>query len=796
MNSKRQIAEGRALRACRSEHWAHSVAGITLLALLSLLPVLASTATASDSPAGQTGVEPEALFSPADEIGRFVYIIELAEPGAMQRDLRGPGERFDRSSPRVEEILSEIQHEQSDHLQAMTQVLGVTPEVTHYFLVSHSGMAARLHPLEAEMVRGLPGVVSVERERLYEMNTFRGPSFIGADEIWDGTAVPNNVGTKGEGSVIGMLDSGVFSAHPSFANDVACGHGVGSNPDKLLSSLDCATTDAGGLCNGPSPEDTNGHGTHTASTSGGNTLDGTAVPPPVPPAPYTEISGVAPCANIRSYKVCPAGTCPGAAIQAGMDSILLHGDVSVMNFSISGGRNPWVDNDRRKLDLVDAGVFVAASAGNTGTGIPDPVGQVNHNGPWVFTVAASTHDAGGGSISASGPGTPPAETQDISAVRGSDSPVSAAQSDHPVKHYTGQPDTEEGCDSAPAFPANFFDGAAALIHRGSCSFTEKITNAFNAGADFVVIRNNVAGALSMSTPLQPAIPAYSINQEPGNALVAFVDANPDTATFDFEPQGDVLAGFSLRGPTPAPLEDLNKPDITGPGVNIYAAQPGPGYGNLSGTSMSSPHAAGAATLVRAVHPSWTVSEVKSALMMTAFTGGTKEDGATPWDADDVGTGALDLTKAALAGLVMDETFANYLAANPATGGDVKTLNLPAVRSMNCTPNCTWTRTVRNTLDAATSWTASGNSIAGDLSITIDPSAFAFTGDLGETQELTITATPLGVLTGAVSFGEVVLTEGGSLSPDQRITVAIMGDGSIFIDGFESGDTSQWSRTVN
>ena len=86
-----------------------------------------------------------------------------------------------------------------------------------------------------------------------------------------------------------------------------------------------------------------------------------------------------------------------------------------MNFSISGGTDPWIDNDRRKLDLVDADVLVAASAGNTSAGVPDPVGQVNHRGPWVLTVAASTKDQvlHDGLVSASGPGSPPPDTQNI-----------------------------------------------------------------------------------------------------------------------------------------------------------------------------------------------------------------------------------------------------------------------------------------------------------------------------------------------------------------------------------------------
>jgi hypothetical protein len=188
--------------------------------------------------------------------------------------------------------------------------------------------------------------------------------------------------------------------------------------------------------------------------------------------------------------------------------------------------------------------------------------------------------------------------------------------------------------------------------------------------------------------------------------------------------------------------------------------------------MSSPHAAGAATLVRKVHPDWTVSETKSALMMTAFEGGTKENGTTPWDADDVGSGRLDLTKAALAGLVMNETTANYIAADPSTGGDPKTLNIPAVRNMNCTPNCTWTRTVRNTLDQPSRWTAFGQGISRGFNIVITPASFTFNGGTSETQVLTIRATPTTFLTGAVAFGKVVLSEADSLSPDQHITVAI------------------------
>jgi len=736
-------------------------------------PQSKQTTSRSDAPATDA-----IQYSPADKDGRFVYLIEFAEKGLLHRQTLARGERFNPNTPQAQANRDQIISEQANHVQTMTRTLGRDLNVTHHFLATHSGIAARLTPEEAQVVRGLPGVKSVERERLYHTTTFRSPEFIGADKIWDGTAVPpGSSGTRGEGMVIAMLDTGIDPSHPSFANDADCGHGT-TQPDKLLSALDCSSTDINGLCDGPDPVDHVNHGTHTASTAGGNTVGTDASPPPA-----LQISGVAPCASIRAYKVCPTTSCPDADIKAGVDSVLIHGDSKLMSFSISGGTDPWNDNDRDFLDLVDADVLVSAAAGN-GTVV---VGQVNHRGPWVFTVAASTKDEvlHDGLISASGPGQPPPDTQNIGLDKGSASPDGTPLNDFPIRHFTGQDIDFEGCTSQPPFPPGFFTGSVALIRRGNCTFTEKITNAFNAGAAMVVIRNNVPGTVLMDTTGQPAVPAYSCDQTPGDALAAFVDAHPTDATANFTldgaatTQGDVLADFSLRGPDPAPLQNLTKPDITGPGVLVYAAFPIDlgAYGTISGTSMSTPHATGSAALVRKVHPDWTVSETKSALMMTSFNGGTKEDGTTPWDADDVGSGRLDLTKAALSGLVMDETTANYLAANPATGGDPKTLNLPAVRNMDCSPSCNWTRTVRNTRTEATSWTASGTAITPGFDIEVSPSSFTFGGGLGETQELTITATPTTNLTGAVAFGEVVLHETGGVSPDERVTVAIKGEGN-------------------
>jgi len=239
-------------------------------------------------------------------------------------------------------------------------------------------------------------------------------------------------------------------------------------------------------------------------------------------------------------------------------------------------------------------------------------------------------------------------------------------------------------------------------------------------------------------------------------------------------QGDVIADFSYRGPVLAPTTDSTKPDITAPGVNIYAAMDDASgnYGFLSGTSMATPHVTGAAALVRAVHPDWSVMEVKSALMMTATnTNGVLEDGTTPWKIDDIGSGRVDLSKAALAGLTMDETTAHFLAANPdaATPGDVKTLNLPLLRNTACdTTGCSWTRVVRNRLSTSGSWTVTS---ATDASFTVIATPNTFTLAPGATQSIVFTATPNGS-SSSIAFGNVNFHEGAAHSPDQHITVAV------------------------
>src|SRR5207237_1644481 len=131
---------------------------------------------------------------------------------------------------------------------------------------------------------------------------------------------------------------------------------------------------------------------------------------------------------------------------------------------------------------------------------------------------------------------------------------------------------------------------------------------------------------------------------------------------------DLMAAFSSRGPEAA-VPDIAKPDLGAPGVNILAAdtptpvsgeRPGETFQIISGTSMASPEVAGAAALLAQLQPRWTPAEIKSALMTSAETKVTEENGTTPAGPLDVGSGRLDPNRAADAGLVVDTPVADYV----------------------------------------------------------------------------------------------------------------------------------------
>ena len=690
------------------------------------------------------------------------------------------------SSPSVKSYASYLKSKQSQ-FKLKASSIGVRSESLYHYQYTFNGLALKMTQKQAQKLHQLPEVLSIERETMYELSTDVSQELIGSPKVWDGSAT--GIEAKGEGVIVGIIDSGVNTDHPSFADIGGDGYDHENPWGQGVYVGDCAG-EFSDLCNdkligvrsygavtdnyddaavfGDTPpakngEDYGGHGSHVASTAVGNILrDVTYVTPeagvPVSDGLTTDIqfeqmSGVAPHANVVSYQICNPGDtgdtysgCPGAAIIAALEDAIKD-EVDVINYSISGGGFPWTSSTEISfLNARNAGIFVAAAAGNTGSTIDQTPGSSPKHAPWYTSVAASTHDRNiGKAITA----------DDLTIAYDDGSAPVFAEAVTGVLAYAGDIDAEN-FEACTAFENGAFEGKIALIKRGSCSFVDKVNNAVGAGAIAVVVFNRDGtgnAAVSMAGLENVTIPAIGIGNADGTALLAKLAENPDfEITLGIDNQvtsrtADVLANFSLLGPNPS--IDVVAPTVAAPGVDVFAAYSDEQYGHdvtgtapsdftlLSGTSMASPHVAGAGALLKSAHPEWTPDNIRSALMLTATTAQAmkKSDEVTVADAFDVGAGRIRVDLAAKAGLIMDETAENYANADPRLGGDPRTLNTPSMADSKCSLACTWTRTVTATQDGT--WSAEGVTVSGDMAVSVSPAAFTL--EAGESQQITVTA---------------------------------------------------------
>ena len=601
---------------------------------------------------------------------------------------------------------------------------------------AYGGVAVTLPANRVERVLKLPNVVAVQRDRLEQPLTDSSPQFIGAPTIYGQLGQTAN--DAGKGVIVGVLDTGGWPEHPSYAD-----HGnlpapppkadgsprtcdFGDNPltpandpfacqKKLISGqpfLDTYNAIIGGEVFPDSARDSNGHGTHTSTTAAGGPV-ANANPLGIDRG---AIHGIAPGAHVAVYKVCGAAGCFSSDSVSAVGQAILDG-VRTINFSISGGTDPFTDPvELAFLDAYAAGIVVSASAGNDGPG----AGTVNHNSPWVTTVAASTQrrtfrstiSLDGGVLELSG----------ATVTSGVSSPL-------PVVNAADPPYSNPGC-VAPA-PPGLFAGKIVVCRRGS----GRVLRGFN------VLQGGAAGMILYNA--EPAdvmtdshwLPTVHIDFPEGQQLLAFLAANPGaTASFPQGAattwQGDRVTHFSSRGPG----ADWLKPDVTAPGLHIMAGMtpttesaslgpPGNLFQVIAGTSMSAPHVAGSAALVAALHPTWSAGQIKSALETTARTAGvTKSDGVTPADPFDVGGGRVDLTRAGDPGLTFDETAANY-AASAATPLNRIDLNTPSVNAPTMPGEIRTTRTARNVTNRNLVYAVDAEAPAG-ASISVRPRVFS------------------------------------------------------------------------
>jgi subtilisin family serine protease len=776
--------------------------------------------------------------------GEHTYIVELNEEAVSQNPLsaKALSERkgalseqratstnaaqaisIGENDDAIKQQLRKISTQQNAFMSKARSTISDIKQLAEY-QYALNGFALKLTQNEAQALSELPEVLSISRQHIYTTDTDRGPTLIGAPRVWNGSAAPSINSTQGEGVVVGIIDSGVNTDHPSFAEVSGDGF-VHTNPLGDGNYLgDCAGNFAE-LCNNKligvysysvitndyadtdvfppnlprNGEDYGGHGSHVASTAVGNVLLNVAESLPelneerssgVPTGfVFDQISGVAPRANLISYQACYGGRadagdtygdCPSAAILASIESAI-QDNVDVINFSISGGGNPWNDPaDRAFLNARNAGIFVATSAGNSG---PDAESS-EKNAPWYTSVAASEHGRQNAFVKelrnfsggASNLGTIPGQSNSGSITA---SIVYAGD-------FTNSNDP--GGDPAQClqpFPSGTFNGQIVVCDRGEIARVEKAVNVEAGGAGGYVLANVPGGETFLAND-QYVIPGIHINAANGNALKSWLGSGSNhTATITAgvggqsidESRVDVLASFSSRGPNAT--NSTLTPTLTAPGVDIFAAYadeqlghdgdpPAAGdYNYISGTSMSSPHVAGAAALIKAAHPTWNPDEIRSALSLTATTAVLRQDATTDADFFDMGAGRIQVDQAIASGLIMSETASNYINANPDLNGDPRTLNLPSVTDNSCAANCVWTRTVTATTNAT--WDVTTESLTDGLNVTVSPSSFTL--NEGQTQTLTFTIDSILAPKTEYSFASAKLTSPGL--PDANIPVSVL-----------------------
>lgn len=695
------------------------------------------------------------------------------------------GKKVDRRSAPVKRYVDYLK---AQHRTALRGAGVPAGEVNAEYAFALNGFAAELTKSQVDAMARQPGVVAVLEDELQQPQTDNTPRFLGLTD----PGGPWQRGITGKGVVAGIIDTGIWPEHPSFADDgrypappagfaVPCQFGnTAYNPDdapftcnnKLLGARDMRATYNAVI--GPelyaSARDADGHGTHTAGTAVGNG----GVRAEIFDIPRGRVSGIAPRAQLIAYKVCGDQGCFESDLAAGIDTAVADG-VDVINYSIGGGAGLTGADELAFLFASDAGVFAATSAGNSGPGAGTIGGP--SSAPWVTSVGASTQDRVFQGSVVLGNGKRyfgPSVTGGTSTVRLIDAAAAG----------------NELCLLDQPFTADV-SGAIVLCKRGQVARVDKSHAVLNAGGAGMVLYDLSDTVTLLSD--NHWLPSVHIGNTAGLAIKSYIAAAGPaakariTAGVKARSQGSVMANFSSRGPNPA-APDIIKPDITAPGVNILAGNsPAPGidpagelFQAIAGTSMSSPHIAGVYALLKQAHPDWSAAMAKSAIMTTARQDVVKEDGKTKADPFDFGAGHVKPGGRVKAGsvfepgLVYDAGFNDYLAflcgtapevfANPTAtcaaleqagySTDPSDLNYPSIGVAEVAGNQTVTRKVTSVAKERGPITYRPTIVApAGFEVTVSPSSITLRS--GQTATYTVTITNKGdAPTGQWRFGSL------------------------------------------
>lgn len=608
--------------------------------------------------------------------------------------------------------------------------------------------------LKAQL-QSVPGVKQVFEHEIYEAQMDASLELINAPAVWEAIGQRDRAG---EGVKVAIIDGGIRSEHPMFASN---GH---TRPAGLPTDDYCGTVDPT-FCNDKlvlaryytptfpvnvneniSPLDFGGHGTHVAGTAVGNAVSTTYAGVDV------SFSGVAPGATVMVYKALfqvPGGTGSGSNIMlvgALEDAVADGADVINNSWGGGAGGNPANSVYQPIFTAAEAaGVVIVTAAGNDGPGA-QTVGCPGCIESGITVASTQTGRTFGHLVNAPG-------VEDISAIPGNgDFEITADITALLMPALVVDAANGLGCN---AFPEGSLDDHIVILSRGACSFSVKAANAQAAGAEGMILFNNAPGVISMSMP-GATLPSVSILQADGEAiLAAWEEGSEATITKSLQLSNpaaiDAMSGFSSRGPNGD--SSFLKPDIAAPGSDILSSYaPGTNdaeYNVISGTSMASPHVAGAAALLRQLRPELNAFEVKSILMTSSDSAVKMQDltsAATPFDR---GAGRLDVEAASLTAVSFDK---------------------PSFVSTSCVAKCTFERTVTNLMPAAGNWKGTVEFVNDNVTGSLSTSEVSVAVDGVATFKLTVDTS---FAEEGWQFGQVVWTDASGQYPKAHLPIAVM-----------------------
>jgi minor extracellular serine protease Vpr len=580
--------------------------------------------------------------------GRVRVMVGLAQlPLAAER---GPGlfgslgeAKLDAQSSSSRAYVAELVAAQQ---AAARQIRSAIPSarVTRSFQVVLNAITIDLPFSRLPQLNAMPFVAQIYPSLRYRMALNRSPTLIQAPAFRTATA------TDGNGIKIAVVDDGVDQRN-AFFNPAGYAYPPGFpkgqrayTTPKVIAARSFPGPGSGQRGRLPLDRESSFHGTHVAGIAAGN--GGTSSPGGRDHPPTAGLAGVAPRAWIGNYRVFNIPTGQGnladtPEIVAAFEQAVRDG-MDVINFSGGGpATDPRTDALIRTVaNVVKAGVVPVISAGNDrddfGLGSAGSPGTA----PEAITVAATSNNHVFAPMLRVQEAGAPATVQQIPFKPTGSVPSSWGTSNRSLVDVARVPgrngrvvDTHlcgVGRDpnlGANPLPRGSLAGAIALITRGHCTFFTKGLNALEAGAAGVVVIDNRQGEAN-PVPLLLPVPSGMISNLDGANLRAFLSGTNGRAAIRVGPgvteisteRGGIVTSFSSAGPTA--FGHLLKPDLAAPGGEILSSTlpnftGGSPFAAIDGTSMSAPHIAGAAALLRQRHRDWTVHQLKSALMSTA-----------------------------------------------------------------------------------------------------------------------------------------------------------------------------------